>query len=403
MGCGSSAGTKGTASSQPKKEEAQTQPAQTATANGEAVAASAAPAKPAETPTKPAETPAAAAQQAATPAEAAPEAPKASKEDEEAEAEERKKMAAAKGRKKENIMGVGASEEDIKNYKPPSFEKSEESKAKIAETLKKNEKMSVLGIGKLPEASFNEIVMAFEQKVVKESEDVIRQGEQGDAMYIVESGNFDIFVSRTSDDGTLGAPVKVANFGPGSLFGELAILYDAPRAATVRCASSDSQIWSLGRECFQMMLKKCGVEKVEQYSGWLTQVDILKVLNHHEISQLADSCETTLFDKDEVIMKQGDAGDAFYILEEGSFAAFLEGDGGEIKVKTYEKQGEFFGELALTLNVPRRATVRALSDCSVLVVQKESFEAMLGPILPRLREQASQYPQYAEMLAQIPQ
>lgn len=335
-----------------------------------------------------------------SPEEASKQAPtETSKADEEAEAEERKKMAARGGKKHDNIVGVGASEDDIKNYAPPSFPKSEATKAKLAETLKQNEKMTILGIGKIPPVHFGEMVMAFQEKKVAQHEDVIKQGDDGQALYIVESGNFDIFVARKNpEDGSLGVAAKVANFGPGSLFGELAILYDAPRAATVRCASAESQIWSLDREPFQMLLKKSGVEKVEQYSGWLTQVDILKVLNLHEISQLADACDTTLVEKDEVLMKQGDAGDAFYILEEGKIAAYFEEAGKQTIVKTYETQGEYFGELALINDAPRKATVKALTDASVLKIEKESFDALLGPIFSKLKEQASKYPQYADLL-----
>merc|ERR1712139_460601 len=97
----------------------------------------------------------------------------------------------------------------------------------------KNEKMGILGLDKIPQVHLEEMVMAFEERKIRAGEDVIKQGDEGDRMYIVESGNFDIYVARADAAGVLGAPAKVANFPEGSLFGELAILYDAPRAATV--------------------------------------------------------------------------------------------------------------------------------------------------------------------------
>jgi len=330
--------------------------------------------------------------------EPTPEQAQAASADDEEDAKEKRRMQSFVKKKRDNIVGVSSSEEDIKSYKPPSFPKSDAAKAKIIETMKGNEKMQILGIDKMPDEHFQEMIMAFQEKQMKQGIDIIKQGDDGDSLYVVESGSFDILVARKADDGSLGEPTKVSTFGPGSLFGELAILYDAPRAATVRCATPEAVTWSLDREPFQMLLKKCGFEKVQAYSGWLLEVDILKVLNHHEISQLADSCESVLFEKDEVIIKQGDEGDAFYILEEGQCVAFFDVNGEEKVVKTYAKQGEYFGELALLNTTPRKANVKATCDTSVLKVESESFMNLLGPIKDRLQTQASNYPQYADFL-----
>lgn len=52
-------------------------------------------------------------------------------------------------------------------------------------------------------------------------------GETGDNFYIVDQGKFDIFVTRTD-----GKTTKVLEATPGMSFGELALMYNAPRAAT---------------------------------------------------------------------------------------------------------------------------------------------------------------------------
>ena len=62
------------------------------------------------------------------------------------------------------------------------------------------------------------------EKAVAAEEDIIRQNDEGDYFYVVESGSFDIFVNDE----------KVTEVGPGGHFGELALMYFAPRAATVR-------------------------------------------------------------------------------------------------------------------------------------------------------------------------
>jgi len=293
--------------------------------------------------------------------------------------------------RRKSISGEGVSEESIKNFKCPSYPKPDEAKAKIQETVKSNDKMKTLGLDRFGEAEMEELCMAFHERIVSFDEDVIIQDEKGDRLYIVDEGNFDIFVARAGDDGVLGAPAKVANFGPGSLFGELALMYSAPRAATVRCATPTGRLWSLDREPFTMMLRRCGVQMVEQYSGWLTGVEILNKLNKHEIGLLADASESILLDEGEEICLQGDEGDAFYILEDGTCAAFLDTPEGERLVKSYEKQGEYFGELALLTESTRKLTVKATSEASVFKIDKDTFHQQLGPIKERLQAKALDY------------
>jgi len=139
--------------------------------------------------------------------------------------------------------------------------------------------------------------------------------------------------------------------------------------------------------------------KYEMYEGWLSEVDILKCLNHHEVSKLSELLQSHLYNKDEVIITQGQPGDKFYILEDGTCSAFISGTEGEKKVKDYEKQGEYFGEIALLKEVPRKATVRATgSGATVLWISKEDFIAVLGPIQGSLRKDVDKYSQYADFL-----
>lgn len=320
-------------------------------------------------------------------------------EDDEMAKEEAIRAQAVSNTRRRSFSAESADDAKIRNYKCPVYPKSVDANQKITEALRNNQKMQILGILNLRAEDLGELVGAFQPRTIVQNEDVIRQGDIGDCLYIVEEGNFDIFVARLNDDGSWAAPARVANFGEGSLFGELAIMYTAPRAATVRCATPSARVWSLDREPFQMMLKRCGVQMVEQYSGWLTEVPILKVLNNLEISRLADACETVLFDQGETVMEQGDEGDAFYILEDGTAAAFIDTEHGEEMVKVYERQGDYFGELALINNAPRKASVRTTSDAALLKISKEQFDDLLGPIQDRLKAVSHEYPQYADALA----
>lgn len=89
-------------------------------------------------------------------------------------------------------------------------------------------------------------------------------------------------------------------------------------------------------------------------------------------------------------LKQGDPGDKFYIVEEGALKATKEMDGAEKTVLEY-KAGDYFGELALLKNQPRAANVIAVSDCSVLTLDRKTFNKMLGPLQDLLNEKSAAY------------
>jgi cAMP-dependent protein kinase regulator len=87
------------------------------------------------------------------------------------------------------------------------------------------------------------VVMAMTEKNVIPGETVIKQGDKGDYFYVVESGGFSIFVNGT----------KVASRGAGDSFGELALLYNCPRAATIQ-ADTPGRLWALDRIAFRYMV-----------------------------------------------------------------------------------------------------------------------------------------------------
>jgi len=68
------------------------------------------------------------------------------------------------------------------------------------------------------------------------------------------------------------------------------------------------------------------------------------------------------------VIRQGDVGDRFYVVDEGSFAVLVDGQ----QVNRLE-EGAFFGEIALLYDVPRTATVRALVDGAVWALDQEEF------------------------------
>lgn len=305
---------------------------------------------------------------------------------------------------KERRKGVASESVDndkIKNYKKPVFAKDEETIKKLETTLKENQNMQVL-FGHLDSQGLRDVINAFQPKEIPKGIDIIRQGDPGDCLYIIKEGNVDVFVARPGPSGQItpgDKGPKVTTLGSGALFGELALLYNTPRAATVTAASTTVNTWRLDALDFKMLLMQSSQETYAKYEGWLSKVDLLKSLNHYELSRLADAMSSEKFPANANIIRQGDQGDRFFILESGSAAAFIQGDKGEKEVKRYTKTGDYFGEVALLTSEPRKATVRAIDGgCSVVSLTATQFTNLMGPLNDMLKEQADKYPEYKDFL-----
>merc|ERR1719188_1575357 len=112
------------------------------------------------------------------------------------------------------------------------------------------------------------IIMAMEEANVMAGEKVITEGEDGDYLFVIESGKLEC--TKTID----GQEKIVKTCDPGDVFGELALLYNCPRAATV-VAKRDCTCWKLDRESFNHIVKDSAVERREKYDRFLQTVAIL--------------------------------------------------------------------------------------------------------------------------------
>ena len=242
----------------------------------------------------------------------------------------------------------------------------------------------------LEDKELKTVIDSFEEKKYKAGQNVIKQGEEGYVLYLVDSGELDCEkVFKTGDP-----PTYLKTYKPGESFGELALLYNAPRAATIR-AKTDATCWALDRECFNNIVKDAAIKKREKYENTLKKVEILKSIDPYELGQICDALKTQNFKKGDVIIKEGDPGDVFYILDDGKAHAekvFEKGKKAE-NVKDYESGG-FFGELALLKNEPRAASIIADTNCRCLSLDRMAFKRLLGPLENILQRNSENYIKY---------
>eukprot|EP01119_Soliformovum_irregulare_P004304 TRINITY_DN15307_c0_g1_i1.p2 TRINITY_DN15307_c0_g1~~TRINITY_DN15307_c0_g1_i1.p2 ORF type:complete len:381 (+),score=92.78 TRINITY_DN15307_c0_g1_i1:36-1178(+) len=234
------------------------------------------------------------------------------------------------------------------------------------------------------------------EEVSYESEDVIiRQGDPGDNFYVVEEGECNIYVkgqdpSEQSEDpknyGTL-----VGTIGRNRCFGELALMYGSPRAATIT-ARTTVKLWALDRVSFRSILMQTTLHQRKLYEKFLGRVPILQGLTNWERMTVADALEQRTFAEEEIVIREGEAGHSFYIVIEGEARVYNKQNGATCIAKVL--QSDYFGELALLTDRPRAATVIAYTPLKCAVLTRECFNRVLGPCEDILRRNMDRYKQY---------
>ncbi|SCU78504.1 LADA_0A05952g1_1 [Lachancea dasiensis] len=223
---------------------------------------------------------------------------------------------------------------------------------------------------KLDAESKRLVINSLEEKVVKNGQEIIKQGDEGDYFYVVEKGTVEFFVGSE----------KVNSSGPGSSFGELALMYNSPRAATV-VATTDCVLWALDRLTFRRILLGSSFKKRVLYDELLKSMPVLRSLTTYDRAKLADALDTEVYQPGQIIIREGDIGENFYFIEVGEAAVSKEGEG----IIAHLKKGDYFGEVALLNDLPRQATVKAIKKTRVATLGKSGFQRLLGPAVEVLK------------------
>jgi len=261
------------------------------------------------------------------------------------------------------------------SWTPPHHPKTEEQVSRLKSAVSSNFLFS-----HLDDDQFTTVLNALVEKPIPAKDiKVISQGDAGDYFYIVEKGNFDIYIhsSGAVQPGPDGLGNKVASTGPGGSFGELALMYNAPRAATVISTDAKSTLWALDRITFRRILMDSAFQRRRMYEAFLEEVPLLSSLKPYERSKIADALDTIKYPANSTIIHEGDPGDAFYLLESGEAEATKNGVSGV--VKNY-RRGDYFGELALLDDKPRQASITTKTDVKVARLGRDGFKRLLGPV-----------------------
>jgi|GEM_PF-554155 len=109
----------------------------------------------------------------------------------------------------------------------------------------------------------------------------------------------------------------------------------------------------------------------------LEKVDFLNSLRKEDLSFLCTRVRYLLFARSETVFNQGEPGDSFYIIKSGRLTVTARNQQGEVFLTTEMIPGQYFGEMALLTGEPRSATIKALEDTELLVLEKDDLRTII--------------------------
>uniref|UniRef100_A0A8P0NY15 cAMP-dependent protein kinase type I-alpha regulatory subunit n=1 Tax=Canis lupus familiaris TaxID=9615 RepID=A0A8P0NY15_CANLF len=210
-----------------------------------------------------------------------------------------------KGRRRRGAISAEVyTEEDAASYVRKVIPKDYKTMAALAKAIEKNVLFS-----HLDDNERSDIFDAMFPVSFIAGETVIQQGDEGDNFYVIDQGEMDVYVNNE----------WATSVGEGGSFGELALIYGTPRAATVK-AKTNVKLWGIDRDSYRRILMGSTLRKRKMYEEFLSKVSILESLDKWERLTVADALEPVQFEDGQKIVVQGEPGDEFFIILEGSAA-----------------------------------------------------------------------------------
>ncbi|XP_014598937.1 PREDICTED: cGMP-dependent protein kinase, isozyme 2 forms cD4/T1/T3A/T3B-like isoform X1 [Polistes canadensis] len=269
--------------------------------------------------------------------------------------------------RKQRAQGISA-EPPLQELAPLIVvEKSDRSRLLIKEAILANDFMKHLSMTQIEEIVDCMFPITFER-----GSTIVREGDVGSTVFVLDEGKVEV-----SRDGKY-----LSNLTPGKVLGELAILYNCKRTATIT-AAVDCRLWAIDRQSFQTIMMRTGLTKQAEYTDFLKSVPIFKNLPDEALTKITDVLEETTYNNGDYIIRQGARGDTFFIISKGQVRVTMkQKDSAEDKFIRTLRRGDFFGEKALQGDDLRTANIIAndVDGVTCLVIDRETFNQLISPL-----------------------
>ncbi|XP_007438528.3 cGMP-dependent protein kinase 2-like, partial [Python bivittatus] len=187
-----------------------------------------------------------------------------------------------------------------------SFEKARVRKASsekklITDALSRNQFLK-----RLDPQQIRDMVECMYGRTYQQGSYIIKQGEPGNHIFVLAEGRLEVYQHNKF---LSSIPVWTA-------FGELAILYNCTRTASVKAVTS-VKTWALDREVFQNIMRRTAQARHDQYRNFLRSVSLLKDLPEDKLTKIIDCLEVEYYDKGDCVIREGEEGSTFFVISKG--------------------------------------------------------------------------------------
>jgi len=277
-------------------------------------------------------------------------------------------------------MHSGEQTEEDFDWKKHATEKTEDEKMGIAEAIK----ASVM-FRNINDEQREMIYACMESVKVKAGEWVIRQGTVGDRFYIIDEGRFEVRIVPEGEQDLTGEGGHIVHVYEGSrarqahpAFGELALMYSAPRSASI-VAQSDGHLWALHRSAFRQVLIQAQDHRKE-LKKVLGEIPYFQYLDADGINKLAAIMDEITFGRGETICQQGAPGETMFVVQSGSSYSVHITEKGETK-RGNIKAGDYFGDEIFSGKSRYLQTVVSLQTTTCWQLDANLLKQTMGPLL----------------------
>ena len=214
----------------------------------------------------------------------------------------------------------------------------------------------------LSDTEFDQIISNMIYGHVPKNEYVFKQHDQSSCFFVIDSGTFDVEI-----DGA-----KKKSIRRGACFGELGLLYNAPRSASLK-AAEDSYVWAIERAIFKKVIRGLNVAEYEENKLFMNQVSIFEGLTDFQKSNLASNVITQRFNPGTNIVCKNDKADSYYVIKSGIVECY-----DDEKLVRELQEGDSFGEQALYQDGLRSLTVKAKTEVRCLAISRTTLLTVFG-------------------------
>lgn len=269
---------------------------------------------------------------------------------------------------------ISSKEEKTKKTKKDKEEAKEEEKLPITS----RERINIPLFSELNENEFQEILSVSEKKHYKKDDIIVTEGEPGDSIFFIISGEVAVFKKSKEEE------IWLNTLHDGEFFGEFAYFSNLSRQASV-IATEETDVLEMKRNALDMLAERfpnilhvlTNFYKARVLDTVIGLSPIFSVLQPQQREKLISRFELAIVPKGEFIIKEGSTGIGIFLIKNGRVKLITKTpDGDEVDIG-FLKEFDFFGEVSLLMGVPTTCSVIAETEVRLMKLSKENFNWLL--------------------------